>query len=359
MKKAIVWTSLFVIVGVAFYFSYPYFVPKSKMNEEKSPENGTSSVGSSALPVSGVVVQLKTVDDKITITGSVVANESVELTSEIAGKVTRISFREGSRVNKGDILLSIEDDELSAQLERLKYQKKLFEEREFRQRQLLDREAISQEEYDMALTELNTSEADLKLITAQLAKTKIRAPFSGIIGLRYVSEGSYITPGERIASLYNIDPIKVEFSIPGKYSNKVQVSDKIRFITESMTDYRLADIYAIEPQIDPATRTVRIRAICENKDNSIIPGQFVRIELIFDSYDNAIMAPTEAVIPELGGHKVFVHRGGKAESVSVKVGVRTEREVEIVNGLAEQDTLITSGILQLTNGMDVSITTLN
>lgn len=359
MKKIIVWVSLLVIVGLGFYFSYPYFVPQSKMNEEKPSAASSSATDSSVLPVTAVAIKPKAVEDKITVTGSVVANESVELTSEIAGKVTGIYFKEGSRVNKGDVLLSIEDDELSAQLERLKYQKKLFEEREFRQRRLLDKEAISQEEYDLALTELNTSEADVKLVTAQLAKTKIRAPFSGIVGLRYVSEGSYITPGNRIASLYNIDPIKIEFSIPGRYSSKVQVSDKVRFITESMNDYRLADIYAIEPQIDPATRTLRLRAICENKDNSIIPGQFVRIELIFESYDNAIMAPTEAVIPELGGHKVFLYRGGKAASVEVKVGIRTEREVEIVRGLAVQDTLITSGILQLTNGMDVSITSLN
>src|SRR5690606_3014048 len=193
----IVWVSLLVIVGLGFYFSYPYFVPQSKMNEEKPSAASSSATDSSVLPVSAVAIKPKAVEDKITVTGSVVANESVELTSEIAGKVTGIYFKEGSRVNKGDVLLSIEDDELSAQLERLKYQKKLFEEREFRQRRLLDKEAISQEEYDLALTELNTSEADVKLVTAQLAKTKIRAPFSGIVGLRYVSEGSYITPGNR------------------------------------------------------------------------------------------------------------------------------------------------------------------
>ena len=256
-------------------------------------------------------------------------------------------------------MISINDDELAAQLERLKYQKKLLEQKEYRNQQLLEKEAISQEEYDVSLTELNTSESDLKLVQAQLDKTKIRAPFDGIIGLRHVSEGSYVTPNTSMVNIFNIDPVKIDFSIPAKYSKKVKVGDRIRFTTDAIDEYKDASIYAIEPQVDPNTRTLSMRAICNNKDLILLPGQFAKIELIFQTYDNAIMVPTEAVIPELGGYKVFVNKNGKAETVKVETGIRTESKVEIVSGLQPRDTLITSGMLHLTPGAPVSLTLIN
>lgn len=357
MNKSIKWISLVIIAGIIFYFIYPRIFGKNQGDDEVSQNAGNSGAGK--LPVSAVVIKPQKIEDKINVTGSVIANESVEIKSEISGLVKKIYFREGSYVKKGDLLISIDDDELVAQLEKLRYQKKLFEDREYRQRQLLEKEAISQEEYDVAITELNTAEADMKLISAQLAKTKIRAPFNGVIGLRYISEGGYVTPNAQIASLFNINPVKIDFSIPGKYSDRVNINDKIRFMTESVEDFQEATIYAIEPQIDPSTRTLKLRAISPNEDSKLFPGQFARIQLIFNVYENAIMAPTEAVIPELGGHKVFVFNNGKAQSVDVKVGLRTDREVEITNGLGAQDTLITSGILQLTSGMDVSLSVIN
>lgn len=356
MKKSIKWVSIIAIVGIFIYFISPTLFGSKKPEAE---QRSSGAPFASKIPVSAVVVATKQVDDKINVTGSISPNESVELKSETSGRIDAIYFKEGSRVKKGDLLVSINDDELVAQQERLQYQQKLLSESEYRQSQLLAREAISQEEYDIALTELKTAGADLKLVEAQLDKTKIRAPFSGIIGLRYVSEGSYITPTQPIASLYSNDPAKVDFSIPGKYSNRVRVNDEIRFITDALDEFQTGRIYAIEPQVDPNTRTLKMRAVSSNKKNLLLPGQFARIELVFNSYDDAIMIPTEAVIPELGGHKVYIKDAGKATTRKIEIGLRTESEVEVISGLVPSDTLITSGVLQLRPGADVSVTLTN
>ena len=311
------------------------------------------------VPVSGVVLNPQKVDNKISVTGSIEANESVELKSEISGIVEKIHFSEGSQVRKGDLLVSLDDDEISAQLEKMRYTQKLMKEREYRQRQLLEKEAISQEEYDISLTEFNTVASDIKVLQSQYQKTKIRAPFSGTVGLRYISIGSYLTPNESIVSLYSIDPAKIDFSVPEKYTKDVKVGDEVRFVTDAMDSPAIGKIYALEPQVDTETRTLRMRALSPNPDHSLLPGQFARVELIFSSLNEALMIPTEAVIPELGGHKVFVNRGGTVESKPIEVGIRTSNQVQVVSGLAPNDTVITSGILQLRPGSNVDLTITN
>jgi len=347
--------SIVILLLIVFMLLYPKIDFFGK--ETPASERPTSNYRS--IPVSGVVIRLATLEDKITVTGSIIPNESLELKSEVSGKISKISFKEGSQVKKGDLLVSINDEELQAEFQKLKYNLKLLKDGEFRQAKLLEKEAISQEEYDIALTELNTVRAEIKLQEARLAKTRIKAPFSGTIGLRHVSEGSYITPDQAIASLYNLDPAKIDFAIPEKYSNRVNIGDKIYFTTEATPDMSEGRVYAVEPQINQDTRTIHLRASSPNPKNRLLPGQFAKIEIIFNSIDNAIMVPSEAVIPELGGHKVYVNKGGKAESVPVKIGIRTASELEITSGLNENDTVITSGILQIRPGSDVGITLVN
>lgn len=349
-----------IVLVIVFLIALPKLdFLRAKDNEETA--TATARPANPVIPVNAVVVAPQKLDNKIQVTGAIQANESLEIKSEISGKVTSINFEEGQRVRKGSLLLTINDEELLAQLEKLKYSKKLREESEYRQRMLLEKEAISQEEYDQALTELNTARADIRLIEAQIDKSRIRAPFDGIIGLRYVSEGSYITPQTTVATFSNIDPAKIEFSIPGKYSNDVQVGDIIEFSTESSDDVYQGKIYAIEPQIDPETRTLRMRAISPNQDRRLLPGQFARVDLILDREEDALLVPSQAVIPEMNGHKVFVVNNGEAESRSVEVGIRTNREVEIRSGITPQDTVITSGLLQIKPGskLDVSLSATN
>lgn len=351
VKRILIVTIILVVVFLIALPKLDFLGAKDNGENSKKTTRPTNPI----IPVSAVVISPQKLDNKIQVTGAIQANESLEIKSEISGKVTSINFEEGQRVRKGTLLLTINDEELRAQLEKLRYSKKLREESEYRQRLLLEKEAISQEEYDQSLTELNTSRADIRLIEAQIARARIRAPFDGIIGLRYVSEGSYISPQTTIATFSNIDPAKIEFSIPGKYSNDVRVGNIIEFRTESSDDVYRGEIYAIEPQIDPETRTLRMRAISDNKDRRLLPGQFARVDLILDREEDALLVPSQAVIPELNGHKVFVVNDGKAESRSVEVGIRTNREVEIRSGISEQDTVITTGLLQIKPGSQLEV----
>ena len=298
-------------------------------------------------------------DNKLIVTGSILANESLELKSEISGKITDITFEEGSRVKRGSVLVRINDEEIRAQLLKEKHNQKLNQDNEFRQRKLLEKDAISQEEYDNALNRLNTTQADVKVLEAQLAKTQLVAPFDGIIGLRYISEGAYISPNTIIATLYNNTPAKIEFAIPSRYSSLVAAGKDIYFKVENDTTRFNGRVYAIEPRIDPETRTLKLRALADNSKGRLLPGQFVELELILGSTDDALLIPTEAVVPEQNGKKVFALDHGKVIEVSIETGIRTNFSLEVISGLQPNDTVLTTGILQLRPGMPVQITKYN
>jgi len=293
--------------------------------------------------------------ERLTTTGTVRANEEVEIVSEISGKVSDIYFEEGSRVAAGDLLLKIDDSELAAEQQRALYRVALAERAEARQRQLLEDGVISSENYDVAFGELNVLRAELQLIEAQLLKTEIRAPFSGVIGLRWVSPGSYLSSQTRIASLNELDPIKLDFTVPEKYSALMKEGDGISFEVEGFNRTFPGTIYAVEPSIDASTRSLRVRARCPNSDGALIPGAFANVDLVLRSIPDALTVPSIAVIPELGGKKVFVYEDGTAQPRSVETGIRSETAVQITSGLDEGDLVITSGILQMQPGLEIEV----
>lgn len=313
----------------------------------------------SGLPVRAMVIEPADLDNRILTSGTVLPDESVELSSEASGKITAIYFREGERVRKGDLLLTINDADLQAQLQRLKYQEALLVEREFRQRILLEKEAISQEVYDRALADLNTNRAEMLMIEAQIAKTRVKAPFDGIIGLRMVSEGSYITPNMRIALLVKTQPVKIEFSIPERHAAEVKPGNNISFTIGTSADSYRAEVYAIEPIIDQSTRTLRLRALYPNQNMDVIPGSFATVELVLQTFVEAITIPTEALVPMLGTQSVYLYKNGRAEPVEVETGIRTADMIQVTAGLNHGDTLITTGILQLRKGMAVVLSELS
>lgn len=360
MKKQ---TKIILIIGVILIAAIAYIYPR--MDLRKANEMGVASVGAepgtpSDLPVKVVKLQRETLRNQLSITGTILPNESVDLRTEISGLVTRISFKEGQFVTKGTPLVYLNDDELQAQYQRLKYTQKLFESQENRQKQLLAREAISQEEYDIVLNQYNTALSDLKLVEAQLAKTVVRAPFDGILGLRQVSEGSVIGTTDVIANFVSIDPIKIEFSIPERYANQVKVGSPIYFSNESSPEEVLGKVYAFEPQIDVATRTLTLRAESPNKERKFLPGMFVRIRFVLEETENALMVPSESVVPELQGYKVFVvGADSTAEERSVEIGTRTDTHVQITSGLNVGDLVLTTGVLQARQGTPVEFTQIN
>ena len=351
-KRLITVLIVVMLLGLVFY-------PRLKelFNADSGPEVAAEAPkkGGGKTIVSVMVVEPASLDDVVKTTGSILANEEVEIRSEVPGKITNLYFKEGQYVSKGTTLLKIYDDDLQAQLKKLEYNKKLSEDNEFRQRRLLEKEAISQREYDISLTTVKTNEADIDNIKAQLTKTTIKAPFSGRLGLRYISEGSYVTPSSRITTLTNTNPAKVEFSVPAKYADKIKVGSTLKYTTESSDQVHTGRVYAVDPKIDPQTRTLQMRATSPNPKGTLLPGAFARIELITGTKGTAISIPNEAVIPEQDGHKVFVVKDGLATPRPVEVGLRGEAEMEILAGLTAGDTLITTGILQVKPGGAVEI----
>ncbi len=347
---------IFSIIGVIILAAI--VIPKLSDEKSETPTNSLRGKGS-LLQVKGIVLKYQTIDNNILVSGSVLADEEVELKSEISGKVTSIYFTEGRSVSKGDSLVKINDSELQAQLQRLKYRKELLSDIEFRQKKLLEKSAISQEEYDTALNELNVNKAEIEVVSAQLDKTLIKAPFNGIIGLRNVSEGSFVTSSTVIASLQSINQIKIDFAIPEKYSSDIKIGDRVNFKISGLETRYSATVYAIEPKIDPMTRTLKIRAKASNPGLKLLPGSFADVEVILKKIDGTILVPTESVVPELKGQKVFLVKNGKAFPQSIQTGIRTDKYVQVSGGLSEKDTLITTGILQLKPGMSVQIQELN
>jgi len=355
MKKTLITTA--VVLVVIFLIALP------KLGLFKTKEApGLGNVAAGAKPkllVEALIVKESKLDNKLIITGSVLPNESLELKSESSGKVVAILFQEGKPVTKGSLLLEINNDDIKAQLQKQRYNQKLNQDNEFRQRKLLEKDAISREEYDNALNRLNTTVADVRILEAQLEKTRIKAPFDGVIGLRYVSMGAYISPTTIVATLYNISPAKIEFSIPARYSAQVKPGEKIYCRVENDLTVYQGEVYAIEPRIDQETRTLKIRAQADNKSGNLLPGQFVKVELILESLPDALLVPTEAVIPDQGGKKVFIFSAGKAKEMKIETGIRTENSLEVLSGLSAGDTLITTGILQLRQGIDIQIQKIN
>jgi len=351
-----------IVLAIILVLVFLFFLPKIDFGSSENSELATSGPAiaafSSALPVSAIVMKPQQMENKIRVTGTIQPNEAVDLKSELNGLVEKIYFQEGQRVRKGDILLRLNDDETRAQLEKLTFSKKLYEDNEYRQKILLEREAISREEYEIALTELRTSEADIKLLEVQINKAQIRAPFDGIVGLRNISEGSYLTPAASIVNIYSIDPAKIEFSIPARYTGLLGVGDKIYFYLDGTIDQYEGTIYALEPLIDPTTRTLRLRATAPNKNSKILPGQFARIEVVLEQLDSALLVPSIAVTPTSDTQMVYVAKNGKAEQRFIEIGTRTDTDIQVANGLSVGDTVITSGILQLRPGIAVNITTI-
>ena len=350
MKKNI---KTFAVIGAVIIVLILLVIPKLKSSDDKPAARGFGAAGS--LPVKVHITKYEALDNKVLTTGTVLANEEVELKSEVPGKITELLFKEGSYVNKGDLLVKINDADLQAQLQSAKSRLELQKDTEYRQKQLLEKEAISQEDYDMTANQLQVNQAEVELIKAQIAKTEIRAPFGGIIGLKNVSEGSFVTNSTVIASLQNINPIKIDFSIPERYSAMVNVGDEINFSITGNNKKYVARVYAIEPKIDPVTRTLQLRALCSNTGREILPGSFANIELVLKKIEDAILIPSEALIPDLKGQKVFIYRSGKATPQEVGTGIRTDISVQLTSGINEGDTIITSGMLQLRPGAPVTI----
>ncbi|MBP3343467.1 MAG: efflux RND transporter periplasmic adaptor subunit [Bacteroidales bacterium] len=309
--------------------------------------------GGRTLNVNAIVAKPQSVSDEILINGSILPDEEVDLSFETSGKIVEINFKEGTFVNKGQLLAKVNDRPLQAQLQKLTSQVKLAEDRVYRQSLLLKKDAVSQEAYEQVKTDLAKLEADIELIKANIEQTELRAPFDGVIGLRGVSVGSYASPSVVVAKLTKISPVKVEFAVPERYTDDIKIGANVVFSLTGEVEQFRAKVYAKESKIDPVTHTLTVRALYDNRNGASLAGRYATVKLEKQRIDDAIVVPSDAIVPEMGVDKLFLYKSGKAQPVDVIAGLRTDKDVQIVRGINMGDTVIVSGTLQLRTGLPV------
>lgn len=366
MTKKVVW--VFAIVAVVAGLAYPKLRPLwpgdahkgqavtgsgERKGGDQTPEKKSAGRGApgdksgAPLRVSTFLVVPAAFTETISATGTVLADEGVELQAEINGKVVSINFVEGAAVKKGDLLVKLNDADLRANMDRYRYSKHLAEVRFRRYEQLLAEQMVSQDDYDNVLSEMNVQQSFIDLYQAQIEKTEIRAPFDGVVGLRYVSVGAFVNATTRIATLQRLSELKIDFAVPEKYLGRIKVGTQISFSVAGGLQKYTARISALDPRIDSGTRTLLVRAICPNNDNKLRPGAFTNVSIPLEQLASAVLVPAEAVIAGLDEKNVFVMKDGLAERRAVETGSRTATQVHIISGLQAGDQLITSGLQQM------------
>ena len=356
--KLLIRIGLFVAVVAALAFvKIKYFPRDAALQGAPAAGGGGAKGGAPSMGVMGYVVKSENLDNTIFATGTIIASEMVDLKPEVAGKVVQLNIVEGKPVAKGQLLIKLNDVDLQATMKKLQTQLTLVEQSEQRLRKLLDIKGVSQDEYDIVTNQINNIKADMEFTQAQIAKTELRAPFSGIVGLKSISNGAYINAQSQVATILVLNPVKIDFTVPEKYANTVRTGDNISFSVEGEKDKFAGKVYATENQIDPVSRTFKIRATAANPNGKLKAGAFVKVDFSLKAIGNALMIPTEAMIPILKGQQVFVSKDGVAKAIKIDVGVRNDVKIQVTSGIVVGDTVITSGLMGIKDGAKVKFTT--
>lgn len=301
------------------------------------------------------IAERQPVRETVRTVGTLAANESVDVVAELSRRLVSVDVAEGTEVEAGQRLFQLDDADLRAQRAELEVRRRLAARTEQRQRALLEfeKKALSQQAYDQAVAELEGIDAAIAALDVTLAKTRIVAPFRARVGLRRVSEGAWITPETLLTTLQDTSRIKIDFTLPERYAGAVAIDQPFRFrVAGRGADFE-GRVIAVEPAIDAATRSVRVRGITDNEDGALAPGAFASVELPLEGAGEGILVPAQAVVPSATGHSVWVARDGRAELRAVEIGVRTRDAVEVVRGLAVGDVVLTTNLLRLRAGAPV------
>lgn len=297
--------------------------------------------------VDAYIVKTSALTDNLELPGSLMANESTPINPEISGRLTYLNAAEGRTVGKGALIAKIYDGDLRAQLNKLQVQVKVQEQTAKRYEELLKIQGISQQEYDLAKLEISKLQADMAIVRSNIMRTEIRAPFSGTLGLKNISPGAFVTPQTVLTTIRQNSILKIDYTVPEKYSNKVKIGTLISFTAEGSDKQYNAKVIATESGVSEENRSLNVRAQVLNNDGKLLPGQFVEVKTNFDPDPNAIMIPSQAVIPQARGKKVAVYRGGIAAFEDVETGARDSALVQITHGLKVGDTIIITGLMSL------------
>lgn len=311
------------------------------------------------MKVEGYIVKTMTVTDKAELPGSIIPNEETEIHPEISGRLIYLNINEGKVVGKGTLLARIFDGDLQAQLKKLQVQLAVAEQTVSRMGELRKIDGVSQQEYDLSTLQVNTIKADMEIVRTNISRTEIRAPFSGTLGLKNISAGAYISPATTLTTIRQNSQLKLDFTLPEKFTNSFTIGQSVNFTTEGNPKTYTAKVIAAESGVAENTRSLNIRAVVTNNDGKLLPGTFAKVATNFNTDPNGLMVPSQSILPQARGKKVIIYRGGVASFTDVVTGLRDSAFVQIISGVKEGDTVITTGLLSLKPDAKVSITKIN
>ena len=317
-------------------------------NDKKiAPPGSGAARPNPVINVNGYLVKTQTITENIEVGGTLLANESTEIHPEISGRLVYLNVNEGRNVARGALIGRIYDGDLQAQLKKLKVQLDIARQTQSRFGELLKVQGISQQEYDQASLQVSNILADMDIVRADITKTQIRAPFSGKLGLKNISPGAYVTPATVVATIQQVSQLKLDFTVPEKYSGQVKNGQYINFTVDGSDKKYSARVMAIESSVAQATRSLNVRSIVQNNDGKLLPGSFAKVVLNFAPNENAIMVPAQAVIPQARGKKMILAQKGSPVFVEVTTGYRDSVNVQVTSGLNVGDTVVLTGLLSI------------
>ena len=301
-------------------------------------------------------VAIQKLPQGITAVGSLRSDESVILRPEVSGRIAEFLFKEGQRVQKGQVLVRLDSTVQRAELEQAKANLTLNKAKYDRASDLQKKGFISSQAKDEADNNLRVSQAAVEVSSARLSKLELKAPFAGIIGLRQVSVGDYVKDGQDIANIEEVDPLKVDFRVPEIYLKKIAVGQALQITLDAFPNQTYeGKVYAINPLVDAAGRSIVIRAQVKNTDARLRPGMFARVRLLIDESRDSMLIPEQALIPQGDEQYVFKVVDGRALRSKVEIGQRREGKVEILNGLAREDVVVIAGQFKIRDGVPVQV----
>ncbi|MCW5593057.1 MAG: efflux RND transporter periplasmic adaptor subunit [Burkholderiales bacterium] len=321
-----------------------------------APAKGPAGGAPAGIVIEARAPQVVKLPQSITTVGSLRSDEAVIVRPEIAGRVVEIAFREGQRVTRDQVLVRLDDSIQKADLERARANLTLSKSKYERARDLRAQGFISGQAKDEAENNLKVAQADVELAAARLAKTEVRAPFGGIIGLRSVSVGDYVKEGQDMVNLEEIDPLKVDFRVPEVFLSQVKAGQVLQITMDALPDRTWpGQVYAINPLVDANGRAIAIRAQVANTDGRLRPGMFARVRLLTSEVRDSLMIPEESIFPVGDDKYVYKVVDGRAQRQKVEIGQRRDSRVEILGGLSAADTVVTAGIVKLRDGAPVKV----
>ncbi len=342
-----------------FFYSFIILVISGCYARGKEQNNPPAAAATpAAILVDGDIIKPARLDEELEITGTLIANQQVDIVSELTRKITRVNVKEGRYVKAGTLLFQLDDEDLRAQLEKLRQQEKLLVLNEERLRDLIKHEAVVQQDYDQAFTNLKVLQAQITELQVTIRKTQIRAPFDGQVGIIHVYPGAIVSANTLLTNIQDNSVVKVEFTVPEKYANIITAGSEQKFTVASDVKQYTARVVARESKIDQSTRTLLVRAISPNPGRILVPGQSARLGLSLHSNNDALMVSSQALIPSSQGYSVFVVKNQLVQLTPVETGQRGSSSVEIVKGLHTGDTVVTSNLLRLGQGARVQFVTL-